>query len=612
MGKNPIRGKRRAVLLQLFEQLSQRDKLKLLSYACLQVVLAILDVIGVAMLALMISIAISGDILNGGNRFAINVVDFLGLVDQEIDTLIISLGMLAAGIVTIKSIVVLYSIRRINSFSNHRSAEISADLVRKLFSTSLRDVQSRDLHSTIWIITQGVSSIFSGGVLRIILILGDTLLILLMLSLVFVSNPVLALSILLIYGSLGISLFFVLRKGASAAGRKHYELLVKSNQDLYQVLSTFRETFVKKRLHYFAREIKQTRLQFGQANARLIFYPHISKYAFEAVVTLGALFVATLQFHFFEAELAIVNLGLFIVSSSKIAPAILRLQTNAIDLKGSLGSAIGLVDLIREIGSVTPIADGLDEVNCDYPGFIAKIQFENLTFSYPGSDKPALSKLSFTLEPNKIYAVVGPSGSGKSTLVDVLLGLQQPDEGRVTISGFSPREAIEKWPGSIAYMPQEVVIIDGTIADNIIYGYPDNSYTQSLVEKAIQKSQLTALVEDLPLGRHAPVGDRGERLSGGQRQRLGIARALFTEPKLLILDEATSALDGKTEDEVSTAIFQTTDMTVITIAHRLSTMIKADYLIYIKDGEIEKIDTFEAVREAIPEFDKQLRFMGLE
>jgi ABC-type multidrug transport system fused ATPase/permease subunit len=612
MNKGLVKNSKKSFVLSLLAQLSGKDKLKLLSYVFLQVILAVLDVIGVAFLALMISIAISGDSVREGESFAIHVIDFFGLLDQEIETLIITLGIFAAGIVMIKTFLVLYSIRKINSFSNYRSAEISGDLVRKLFSTSLSDVQSRDLHSTIWMITQGVTIVFSGGLLRSILILGDSLMIILMLSLVFLSNPLLALSILFIYGSLGISLFLVLRKGATLAGKKHYELLVKSNQDLYQVLASYRETFVKKRLHFFAREIKKTRLQFGEANAKLVFYPHISKYAFEAVVTVGALCVATIQFRYFDTKLAMANLGLFIVSSSKIAPAILRLQTNAIDLKGSLGSANGLINLMDEIGSVTSIKDGSDSISRTYPGFVPNIQFDNLSFTYPGAETPALSDLSFCLDANKIYAVVGPSGSGKSTLVDVLLGLQRPDTGRVTISGLDPREAIEKWPGAIAYMPQEVVIVDGTFSENISYGYPADGTTESLVELAIQKAQLSDLVKDLPLGRHEPVGDRGERLSGGQRQRLGIARALFTEPKLLILDEATSALDGKTEDEVSTAIFKSSEMTVITIAHRLSTMIKADYLIYIKDGKIKKIGTFESIRLAIPEFDNQLKFLGLE
>ena len=612
MNQGQLKTSKKSFVLSLLARLSGKDKLKLSSYVLLQVVLAVFDVLGVALLALMITIAISGETVKGGNGFAIRIIDFLGLLDQDIETLIISLGILAAGIVMIKTILVLYSIRRINSFLNYRSAEISGDLIRKLFSTSLSDVQSRDLHSTIWIVTQGVTFVFSGGVLRLILILGDSLMIILMLSLVFLSNAVLAISILLIYGSLGITLFLVLRRGASAAGKRTYELIVKSNQDLYQVLASYRETFVKKRLHFFARELKETRMQFGQANAKLIFYPYISKYAFEAVITLGALIVATLQFSFFDPKLAMVNLGLFIVSSSKIAPAILRMQTNAIDLKGTLGSASGLIDLMNEISSVTPINNGPDVVIRDYPDFVPNIQFDNLSFTYPGAETPALSELSFSLEANKIYAIVGPSGSGKSTLVDVLLGLQRPDTGTVTISGLDPRDAIENWPGAIAYMPQEVVIVDGTISENISYGYPTDVSTDSLVEQAIHKAQLSDLVELLPLGRHESVGDRGERLSGGQRQRLGIARALFTEPKLLILDEATSALDGETEDEVSTAIFKSSEITVITIAHRLSTMIKADYLIYLKDGKIKKIDTFEGVREEIPEFDKQLRFMGLE
>jgi ABC-type multidrug transport system fused ATPase/permease subunit len=134
----------------------------------------------------------------------------------------------------------------------------------------------------------------------------------------------------------------------------------------------------------------------------------------------------------------------------------------------------------------------------------------------------------------------------------------------------------------------------------------------SLIHAAALKAQLSDVINGLPLGLDSPVGDRGAKLSGGQRQRLGIARALYTNPKLLILDEATSALDGKTEDQVASAILENSDLTVITIAHRVSTMMKADYLIYMDSGRVVTIDTFEAVQNLIPDFDEQIKLMGIK
>jgi len=207
---------------------------------------------------------------------------------------------------------------------------------------------------------------------------------------------------------------------------------------------------------------------------------------------------------------------------------------------------------------------------------------------------------------------VGSSGAGKTTLVDVLLGILEPDSGTVQISGVTPLEAISKWPGAIAYVPQDVLVTNGSIRENVALGYPLEAATDELVNDAIRIASLAEFVATLPEGLDTNLGERGAKISGGQRQRIGIARALFTKPKLLVLDEATSALDGGTEESISSDIQKLKgSTTVVLIAHRLSTVRDADLVLYMDKGEIVARGTFEEVRNAVPDFDRQAKLMGL-
>ena len=194
----------------------------------------------------------------------------------------------------------------------------------------------------------------------------------------------------------------------------------------------------------------------------------------------------------------------------------------------------------------------------------------------------------------------------------MILGLLNPESGSISISGLKPEEAVIKWPGAISYVPQDVVISNGTIRENVALGFNSKYVNEELVWDAIKAAQLDDYVNSLPEGLGTQVGERGTRMSGGQRQRLGIARALFTRPKLLVLDEATSALDGETELAISQAIQRLRgNVTVIMIAHRLSTVRNADSIIYIDKGKVIFIGTFDQVRDNVPNFDRQAKLMGL-
>ena len=246
-----------------------------------------------------------------------------------------------------------------------------------------------------------------------------------------------------------------------------------------------------------------------------------------------------------------------------------------------------------------------------FKDFNPEIKMEDVSFAYPGSAVKAVDNLSVRIREGEIVALVGPSGAGKTTLVDLMLGILKPDSGKIQISGLAPLEAVSKWPGSIGYMPQDILVINGTVRENVMLGYDPDLALEDKVSEALTISQLTQFVSELPNGLDQEMGERGTKMSGGQRQRLGIARAIFTSPRVLVLDEATSALDGETEANISNALRQLGgNVTVVLIAHRLTTVRSADRVIYIDKGKVIAQGTFEEVRATVADFDRQANLMG--
>ena len=207
---------------------------------------------------------------------------------------------------------------------------------------------------------------------------------------------------------------------------------------------------------------------------------------------------------------------------------------------------------------------------------------------------------------------MGATAAGKSTLAEVILDVLLPDTGSVLISGLAPHVFVARWPGGMAYVPQDVAVLTGTVRENVALGIPTGLIEDSLVWEALERAPLATFLHESRDGIDTVVGENGVQLSGGQRQRLGIARALYSRPKLIVLDEATSALDAETE-RVITETLETLagDVTLILIAHRLASVRHCDQVIHLAGGRITGRGTFEEVRAQVPEFNRQAELMGL-
>jgi ABC-type multidrug transport system fused ATPase/permease subunit len=340
--------------------------------------------------------------------------------------------------------------------------------------------------------------------------------------------------------------------------------------------------------------------------------PNISKYVIESVVVLGALGISAAQFLMQDSAQAIATLAVFLAAGTRIAPAVMRVQQGALQIKSSLGVASPTIRLINSLKDLEPLDLVSDKVQTEHESFNSKIVLNNVSLKYSEKDSLALDNVSLTINEGTSVALVGPSGAGKTSLVDVILGVIQPSSGSITISGTEPSLAVTQWPGAIGYVPQDVVLINGTIRENVALGFPPDEANEGLIHTALEIAQLNDFIQSERLGIDMRVGERGARISGGQRQRIGLARALFTKPKLLVLDEATSALDGETEATITEAISRLKgSVTVLMIAHRLSTIRNVDQVVYMENGKIIYSGIFDEVRNSVPDFDNQAKLMGL-
>jgi ABC-type multidrug transport system fused ATPase/permease subunit len=387
------------------------------------------------------------------------------------------------------------------------------------------------------------------------------------------------------------------------------ELSIQSNETTLELINAYRELFLSGNSGYYLNRFSNERSGIAKASAALAIFPNVSKYIVEVSMLIGILSMAGFQFISLDAVQAVGAISIFLAASTRIAPALLRLQQNIFSMKGNMASSRQSLELVTDLKrefdkEETIIADATSWANSSL------VEFRDVSFGYKKDHKFSLNNLNFSILKGQKVAIVGPSGSGKSTVLDLLLALQIPDQGSVFIEGINPQRYVKSNPGKIGFVPQSTKIVNDTLVKNIALGVRPELIDMDRISYLVKVLDLVDL-QDIETST-TRLGDGGGRLSGGQKQRIGIARALYPTPEILVMDEATSALDSISENKISELLKRvSSDVTVISVAHRLSTVVNSDLVFYFDSGSLVATGTFNEIRIKVPNFDQQAKLMGL-
>jgi ABC-type multidrug transport system fused ATPase/permease subunit len=530
------------------------------------------------------------------------------------------LAGIASTLLLAKNVIAPLLMRRILRFLARREALISARLTRELLSRPLTFIQQRSSQETASALTDGTNAATNVVLGQAVVAASEISLLTLLGVLLLVVNPPVALGFIAFFAIIGFGLHRLMAYGATRLGTQRRRSGVASLIAVQEAVGTYREITVADRRMYYVDRIQGLRKESAEASAGLQFLAMLPKYIAEGALVLGAFALAGFIFATQPVAVAAGTLALFLVTATRAMPSLLRLQSAITNIRGVAESASSTYQLAADLGhpldaprsveSTETVRQMFQSGNLD---FVPDIDLHDVTFTYPGEKVSAIGGISLAVGSGKSVAFVGRSGAGKSTLADLILGVLKPDSGTVTVSGADPTDAVRIWPGRIAYVPQDVMLTNDSVRANVGLGLSRDAIDDESVWDALRRAHLDVYLRGLPAGLDTKIGERGLRLSGGQRQRLGIARALFGRPRLLVLDEATSALDAETEQAITTMLKGLdNDVTVVIIAHRLSTIRHVDLVVYLQDGRVLATGTFDELCDRIPALQRQAALMGMK
>jgi len=588
----------------------------------IQVSLGLLDLIGILLVGLLAAVAVSGIGVNELPTWLTGAFESVGLGNFTVSQLSVGIALTAVFVLVLKTLLSAIMTRRITRFLANRQADLSVKLASDFLSRPLSQVQRWTTSEAIYALGGGVAAATVALLGSAITIASEVFLFTIIGVSLLVFDPILTILSGLFFGIIIGVMHRVLSRWSARNAQTVTETSIDTFTAVSDALSTYRETMVLNRRDLYIDRYSGIVGKYANASASNTFIMEIPKYVLEASLYFGVLLLGVVQFLTKDWAAAAATVGLFLAAGSRVIPSLLRLQGAGITIKNASVQAQPTFFMFDYLASHKPSSTTANtrvtaerinqQLASGFPDFNARVEVREITHTYPGASTPALKHVTLEIPQGTSTALVGSTGAGKSTLSDIILGVLDPDLGAVTISGISPREAIDRWPGAVTYVPQAVALVEGTVRDNVALGIPTESVDDNLIWEALERAHLADFLRVNREGLTTKVGERGFRLSGGQRQRLGIARALFTRPKLLILDEATSSLDSETEQAITDTLKELEgNVTTITVAHRLATVRLADQIAFFKHGELIAKGTFDEVRDQVPDFRRQAALLGL-
>lgn len=440
-----------------------------------------------------------------------------------------------------------------------------------------------------------------GVLLPTIKVLAETMVIIGLLIVLMTIDPIATGVAVVVVGLTAALLLMIVQPRLKRIGRTAHRQNRVSYKWLQQALHGIRDIRILGRESYFARAYGKSQLKLARTRYLNSTAGALPSVIFEAVlIGLILLLFGLAIFTGSESGSVVSLLGLFAYAGLRLQPSMQQLVKGLNEIRHASAPLDDIHSDLEEIhANPTQLADDrLQPLD-----FNQSLRLEDVSYTYHGSDSPALRNVNLEIEAGEQIGICGPTGSGKTTLVDLITGLLDPTTGKVTVDGRDVAEHLREWHLNLGVVPQMVFLTDDTLRHNIALGVPDEEIDEDALCQVVELAQLEDFIKSLPHGLETTVGERGIRISGGQRQRIAIARALYRNPAVIILDEGTSALDSATEGSLIASLERLRGRhTVILIAHRLTSVKNSDRVIFVENGVVAGVDTFDELKRTNERF----------
>jgi ATP-binding cassette, subfamily B, bacterial PglK len=589
---------------------SERSKWSLLT--TLRALLSILDLAGVMAVGFVAtSIALFLTRGSDPNR----VLEFAGfeLVAVNAKTLPYA-AALVIGLFLAKSVFSILIARRAAFFVAKVEARSAKTLAQNIFSSDLDAARSKSREEIMFAIQVGSPSAFNALLNSLSTIISESTLFILICFGFFLVNPPATLAAIIYFGVVAFVIQLIVGKRITRTSKTSVKGSLKANVYVSDLISVFRELSVLGLRQRYIDRLYKARVEAADSVATQAFLRGMPRYIIEAALLLGISGLGVFQALSGDIVDSAATLGVFLAGGFRLTGALLPLQSAFLEIKATIPRAEKALEILEQTNKASTESQ-TEQLENDLPEYLGPlgINISNVTYRYPTALSNAIDAVTLEIKPGEQVALIGASGAGKSTLADLIAGVLSPTVGKLELQLDGNAVARSDLSGAISYVPQRPGLVAGTIAENIALAVDAEKIDKEQVWKSLEKSHLSAVIKELPEGIDTDLGNMKDRLSGGQLQRIGLARALYTNPGLLIMDEATSALDAESEAEIAAALNQIrSHVTVVLIAHRLNTIQHSDQVFLLDNGKLTDSGTFKELQKRNPSVARVVELMRVE